>query len=1138
MADTEMNHPPPTAAHQYHYSDALVLAKINANHSSPRKRRSRPEEDAIDEIKRKCALSGDHCWKTTGIPTIGEKKRDNKKRDYFIRFQKYTKPDTKKGTRIVSPKFETKEEAEANLFMCHYNGETVTSRKMVDEHIDHLITNTSPEKPMANTVNVVSTAKTTARKKKARFSRSKAMSGAPQQRNSVDSLPALNPMLPGPFNKYDSVKHDSSNDQQCFSAWKIFEQWKKSKDRRATSRLAKVVKEQAERQRLIADLNAKINHNNWIELLEGTSPGCELELCATPNDASRAIMQAKAVCRALEIFHNSVEANVHKTWRACCDQVTIEQKTRTGKTIMQWSRDFLSGPRREDAAATNRRGRPSVDLTTERFPWSKQGKTKNCKMMSPLHPDDTGGDEELTTIFKQWARENLETLSVKGATKKLDDMLSHWTKNELEHLNITLPLKPWTVSGWMRTAGFVYSVYEKKYFVNTHEKLDVILHCEAYVRDALDLEIRKACWIQLPLADARRLFADFCHYNEDDDDDDVHRLRDNLYFEHRYEYSDATTGTAMVEIHNCAFEADQLMLLLAAEENPVWKRFGGCPSVRRNPLDKILIVFGQDESVFKAFAMNKSSWTIDGMVPKREKGEGPGLMVSAMQSYEFGFGMKVSAEELELVNAIRSGEHYYDTAAAIELSGTSLKKPLTSSPFVMHFELGKAKSGYWGYNHMQSQLEDCVDVLRVLFKGSGDGDSSNGNGGNCDGNGGNRDGNRNGDGNGNGNHGDGDGDNGDNFASRGDGNANGNGDKFVYEFAFEFDHSSGHSKQRKDGLSVAQGHVNVGVGGKQALMRESVMTAGDLGDAPDRTLNIGDVASHVFSASDNPPFCQPTMPPYDVVKVGAVAKQVPLNCDELKHALVIAGKHTLAYGKKDVLVQNAQNCGIATTRTVVDKTEGYVGKAKGLKQIAIERGLFSKERLMLPVSSPSYVKMDELRRVVGECDDFKSEMSQLQFVAKQLGVSAIMTPKAHAELAGQGIEYSWGYAKLKFRQNNTSKDQAKQLHANVTNALSTDDCMTITRVRKFVCKAREYKVIYNEYFLVKRKAEREVEKARQVESSMDAMVERKRNEQIALKEEIAKRLSKLHYGIIEKQVKQLKAHRCALDTDTNFIKTA
>ena len=222
----------------------------------------------------------------------------------------------------------------------------------------------------------------------------------------------------------------------------------------------------------------------------------------------------------------------------------------------------------------------------------------------------------------------------------------------------------------------------------------------------------------------------------------------------------------------------------------------------------------------------------------------------------------------------------------------------------------------------------------------------------------------------------------------------------MYEFVFEFDHSFGHSKLRADGLSVAQGHVNVGVGGKLALMQDSVMTVGDLGNAANRTLNVGDIAMHVFAESDDPPFYDPTMPRLDSIKPGAAPKQVDLTCEELKQALVKAGKHTLAFGRKEVLVQNAQNSGIATVRTVMDKTEGYIGKAKGLRQIAIERGLFSKDQLMLPVSNPLYVKMDELRKAVGACADFQNETSQLQFMALQLGVSVLMTPKAHAELAG------------------------------------------------------------------------------------------------------------------------------------------
>ena len=60
--------------------------------------------------------------------------------------------------------------------------------------------------------------------------------------------------------------------------------------------------------------------------------------------------------------------------------------------------------------------------------------------------------------------------------------------------------------------------------------------------------------------------------------------------------------------------------------------------------------------------------------------------------------------------------------------------------FVRTFEYGADNDGYRNYNHMVLQLEDCVDVLQHLFP--------------------------------------------------------------QYEYLFLFDHSSGHDKQREDGLNV------------------------------------------------------------------------------------------------------------------------------------------------------------------------------------------------------------------------------------------------------------------------------------------------------------------------------------------------
>jgi hypothetical protein len=39
----------------------------------------------------------------------------------------------------------------------------------------------------------------------------------------------------------------------------------------------------------------------------------------------------------------------------------------------------------------------------------------------------------------------------------------------------------------------------------------------------------------------------------------------------------------------------------------------------------------------------------------------------------------------------------------------------------------------------------------------------------------------------------------------------------------------------------------------------------------------------------------------------------------------------------------------------------------------------------------------------------------LQHIANCLGVKAILTPKCHADLAGEGIDYLWGQAKGTYR---------------------------------------------------------------------------------------------------------------------------
>ena len=115
-----------------------------------------------------------------------------------------------------------------------------------------------------------------------------------------------------------------------------------------------------------------------------------------------------------------------------------------------------------------------------------------------------------------------------------------------------------------------------------------------------------------------------------------------------------------------------------------------------------------------------------------------GIMISA-QDFGFGF-MTLTDEQLEMINKLREGMKHDDEEAAVKIKGSVLKNPLTCQPFTEEFFYGANKEGYWSYEHLTVQLEDCMDVLKALYPVS------------------------------------------------------------EYEFQFLVDHSCGHCRQREDGL--------------------------------------------------------------------------------------------------------------------------------------------------------------------------------------------------------------------------------------------------------------------------------------------------------------------------------------------------
>jgi hypothetical protein len=190
----------------------------------------------------------------------------------------------------------------------------------------------------------------------------------------------------------------------------------------------------------------------------------------------------------------------------------------------------------------------------------------------------------------------------------------------------------------------------------------------------------------------------------------------------------------MVEYHidtSYAFE-ERLMLL----------PFGGNLSVRKSIDSKTVIFLGQDEAIFKQFLYLHKVWVgPNGERALLPKDEGTGLIISTFISREHGLIRQLSPEILAQVNLRRGGEQYADQDAAIEIYGSPDKRPFTldKSPFLVFFEYGENKEGYWAYSNMVLQFEDAVDVLKTMHP--------------------------------------------------------------LYDFVFLFDHSSGHAKQQPDGLN-------------------------------------------------------------------------------------------------------------------------------------------------------------------------------------------------------------------------------------------------------------------------------------------------------------------------------------------------
>ena len=296
-----------------------------------------------------------------------------------------------------------------------------------------------------------------------------------------------------------------------------------------------------------------------------------------------------------------------------------------------------------------------------------------------------------------------------------------------------------TTYSWMQKLGFNYHPRKKCYYVDSHESEDNIKYQKSFISCYFKYELRAYRGYSTTKEEKDKLV----RLGEVDENVGYHYKKD---------------GVDMVEFH----VDDHILFQSRCDSLP----YGGNLSVRKPPNTKPLMILGQDECIFKQYLFTAGYWMLpDGTKQLVPKDEGQGIMLSSFTCRELGYGMEISKEVIDAVNLQRRGKKYSDTEAANARLGCSTKQDLTSTPFVRSLDYGANTNGYWSYDHMVVQFEDCIDVLQYLHPD--------------------------------------------------------------FDFMFIFDHSNGHDRLQSDGLSISK--INVKHGGKQPHMRSSELSSEHFG---------------------------------------------------------------------------------------------------------------------------------------------------------------------------------------------------------------------------------------------------------------------------------------------------------------------
>ena len=312
--------------------------------------------------------------------------------------------------------------------------------------------------------------------------------------------------------------------------------------------------------------------------------------------------------------------------------------------------------------------------------------------------------------------------------------------------------------------------------------------------------------------------------------------------------------------------------------------------------------------------------------------------------------------------------------------------------------------------------------------------------------------------------------------------------------------------------------MNVHFGGSQPRMRNTTVTQSDIGEFnAEHRLRDGEVQIMTwgkraegdrgpFWLSDSECLARRQDRPTGETKLETKTKKMLIN--ELE-----ATGHGLPKGKlftKKRLQEFARDKGIDLKYQKQVMEKGWEGQPKGLLQVLWERGLIDDSRVQQYTKDGRGTdKEHSLLRMMEACSDFKNELSALQHLGQQIGITVDWTPKFHCEMAGEGVEYSWAYAKAIYRRQGLGKKKSRDSFKKLVYECTAPDILSPEQCRKFSRRARSYICAYYALHRLGQQGEQANEGVADVQQQ--------------------------HFVSIERMKKAFSTHRSALSFDHGFV---